>query len=144
MGKLFYLDSNVFISFVREEMDSAFNLRFVDSERFFALCRKEKHVLLLSGLFFKEVKKVISLDKSDILEEFERHGIPIACTENIPSKELVSSVIKESRIHLADAVHVALAYESNADAIISWNKKDFAKSKNFVKCSTPQEILDMI
>ena len=144
MGKRFYLDSNVFISFVREEMDSAFNLRFVDSENFFALCRKEKYVLILSGLFFKEVGKVISLNKASVLEEFERHSICIVYTEKNPSKELVSKITKECKIHFADAVHVAHAYESKADAIITWNKKDFEKAQKFVKCFTPEAISNMI
>ncbi len=128
MAKRFYLDSNVFISFVREEMDSAFNLRFVDSENFFALCRKEKCVLILSNFFFKEVNKIISLKKADVLEEIKRHEICVVSAEKNPSKELVLKVVKECGIHFADAVHVAHACESKADAVITWNKKRFCKS----------------
>lgn len=144
MQKRFYLDSNVFISFVREEVDSSFNLRYVDSENFFAFCRKEKHTLILSDLFFKEVNKVISLKKDDVLEEFKRHEVDATAAEKNPSKERVSRAIKECRIHLADALHAATAYENRADAVITWNKKDFAKAQKFVKCFTPKEILERI
>jgi predicted nucleic acid-binding protein len=144
MEKRFYLDSNVFISFVREEIDSALNLRFVDSENFFAFCRKEKCVLILSGLFFMEVERVISLKKEDILSEFNRLKIGIELVEKKPLRKLVSKIIKETKIHFADAVHIAVACENKADAIITWNKKDFAKAQKFVPCFTPSEILDRI
>jgi len=144
MGKRFYLDSNVFISFIREEIDSAFNLRYVDSENFFAFCRKEKHALVLSGLFFKEVNKVISLKKNDILEEFKRHEIEVTEAENRPSEESVSKIAKECKIHFADAVHVATALENKSNAIITWNKKDFIKAVKFVPCLTPGEVLERI
>ncbi len=142
MKRRFYLDSNVFISFVREEIDSAFNLRGVDSENFFALCRKEKHSLLLSELFFTEVEKVISLNKSAILEEFNMLKIKVEIFENSVSKNLISKIIKETGIHFADAVHTAIAIENNASALISWNKKDFMKVHKFVKFLQPNEILE--
>ena len=144
MQKRFYLDSNVFISFVREEMDSAFNLRFVDSENFFALCRKEKCALIISNLFFVEIERAISLKKEDIAEEFKRLKISVVIAENKPSEKLVSKIVKECRIHFADAVHTAAACENNADAIITWNKKDFVKTQKVMPCFTPGEILDTL
>ncbi len=143
MEKRFYLDSNVFISFVREEIDSAFNLRGVDSEDFFAFCRKEKHSLVLSELFFTEVEKVISLKKEAVLEEFNRLKIKVEVFENKVSENLLSRIIKETGIHLADAIHTAIAIENNANALISWNKKDFMKVYKFVKFFQPNEILEM-
>lgn len=144
MGKRFYLDSNVFISFVREEIDSALNLRFVDSENFFALCRKEKCALILSDPFFMEVERVISLKKEGILSEFNRLKIGIELAEKKPQGTLVSKIIKETKIHFADAVHIAVVCENNADAIVTWNKKDFAKAQKFAPCFTPSEILDRL
>ncbi len=144
MGKRFYLDSNVFISFIMEEMDAAFNLRYVDSENFFAFCRKEKCFLILSYLFFTEVERVISLKKEDILEEFKRLKIDVIVAEKKPPEKIVSKIAKESKIHFADAVHIASACENKADAIITWNKKDFAKAQKFAECFTPGEILNMI
>ena len=144
MGRRFYLDSNVFISLVREEIDSAFNLRYLDSGSFFALCRKEKCVLVLSGLFFSEVKKVISLKKEDILEEFKRHKLEFISVENKPPKERVLRITRECKIHFADALHVAFACEAKADAVITWNKKDFIRAQKFVNCFTPSEILERL
>ncbi|MFH1256254.1 MAG: type II toxin-antitoxin system VapC family toxin [Candidatus Diapherotrites archaeon] len=142
MGKRFYLDSNVLIAFVREEMDSSFNLHRIDREHFFALCRKQKHEFILPPLFFTEVRKVISLERETVLEEFERLQLKVAVAEKGPSKKLVSEIARKSGIHLADATHAAFACENQADAIISWNKKDFIKTEMFVKCFTPLEILD--
>jgi hypothetical protein len=62
-----YLDSNVFIYFIKKEVDSALNFRYVDSANFFALCAKEKHELIISDLFFKEVKKIIFSEKEEII-----------------------------------------------------------------------------
>ncbi len=144
MAKRFYLDSNVFISFVREEMDSALNPRYIDSENFFASCRKEKCVLILSGLFFEEVERIISLKKEDIVSEFTRLRITVVIAEKKPLAASVSKVIKECKIHFADAVHVSIACENKADAIITWNKKDFSKTLRLMLCFTPSEILEMI
>ena len=140
MPKKIYLDSNVFISFVREEIDSAFNIRYVESTTFFDFCSRKKHILLLSILFFKEVQKIIFLSKKDVLEEFNRIKVICFLIERKPNTELINKIIKEGNLHYSDSVHVANACENKADFIVTWNKKDFEKAKKFIECFSPKEI----
>ncbi|MFH1751386.1 MAG: hypothetical protein ABH821_00380 [archaeon] len=135
------MDSNVFISFVREEIDSSFNLRGVDSESFFTFCSKNKVKLILSGLFFEEVERVVFLTVKDVLEAFERHDIVVEVFSDKPSKELVSRIVRENKIHFEDAVHTAVSIESKSEAVITWNKKDFLKVSKLINIYSPSEIL---
>lgn len=142
--KKIYLDSNVFISFVREEIDPVLNLRYVESGEFFALCAKRKYVILLSYLFFNEVKKVISLEKEDIVEQFKIMAIRTELTQKKPSEELVSKISRETGIHLADATHIAIAKKNNADLIVTWNIKDFKKAAKIIASRNPTAFLDTL
>ena len=137
--KKFYLDSNVFISFIREEIDSSFNLRFQESKEFFKLCMEEKHEIILSELFFAEVLKITALKKELVLEEFKNLGIKIIEAVKIPSQSQIFKIMKQTGIHASDAMHIAFALENNADLIVTWNRKDFEKAKKLVKCITPNE-----
>ncbi|PJA18538.1 MAG: hypothetical protein COX63_02170 [Candidatus Diapherotrites archaeon CG_4_10_14_0_2_um_filter_31_5] len=81
MIKRIYLDSNVLISLLREEIDSSFNIRYLESANFFDFCKRNKHILLLSDWFFMEVKKIIFLSKKDVLEEFNRLKVNFSVIE---------------------------------------------------------------
>ena len=140
MKRRFYLDSNVFISFVREEIDKAFNLRFQESMDFFKLCNQGKLEVVLSKLFFAEVQKITALKKELVLEEFKRLEIEIKETGTMPDEKLAFEIVKECGIHYSDALHVAFAIGNKADFIITWNRKDFEKTGKLVKCLTPSEI----
>lgn len=144
MPKRLYLDSNVFISFVREEIDSAFNLRFLDSENFFAVCKNKKHVLLISNWFLSEVGKIACLDKKAISEEFERHGVNAIFIQEKIDFSSVSRIAKQTGLHYADALHVSIALENKADFIVTWNIRDFEKASALIKAVSPNEILDTL
>jgi len=90
MPKRLYLDSNVFISFVREEIDSALNLRYLDSRNFFAFCAKHEHVLLISKWFLEEVERITFLNAKSVFEEFERLSVKTVFVGD-PLKEAVSN-----------------------------------------------------
>ncbi|MBU2476875.1 PIN domain-containing protein [Candidatus Micrarchaeota archaeon] len=140
MPKRIYLDSNVFISLIREEIDSSLNLLYIDSQNFFSLCSEENHVLILSGWFFEEISRKISFSREEVLQEFKKIGIAFFIVDKKPSKDLISMISKECEIHFGDAIHMAIAYENKADFIATWNKKDFEKGNKFVKCFSPKEI----
>ncbi|HLD59004.1 MAG TPA: PIN domain-containing protein [archaeon] len=142
MPKRLYLDSNVFISFVREEIDSAFNLRYLESRDFFAFCAEKEHTVLISEWFLREVKHIAFLDKEAVFEDFERMKVKTVFAGN-PSQESIFRIMKGCGIHAADAVHVAVALENKADFIVTWNAKDFEKAAGFVKPISPSGILDI-
>ena len=143
VAKRIYLDSNVYISLVREEIDKAFNLRFKDAELFLSLCRKEEIILILSYLFFDEIKKVVGLKRKDIIEFFKNYGIKI---EIFYSKKdystKVSEIYSNFNLHYPDSLHVAIAIDTDSDLIVSWNKKDFIKTNSLIKCLTPKEFIE--
>ncbi|MBN2127657.1 MAG: PIN domain-containing protein [Candidatus Diapherotrites archaeon] len=140
-----YLDSNVFISFIKEEVDKALNFRYVDSANFFALCRNEKHELIVSDLFFKEVEKIIHLNKQDVIEELvNRRNIKIYFANKKPVKEQILIIVNRYAVHFSDSVHIATAIENNAKFIITWNKKDFIKANQLINSFTPEEFLDIL
>jgi predicted nucleic acid-binding protein len=138
-----YLDSNVFISFIKKEVDFALNFRYVDSANFFALCAKEKHALILSDLFFKEVKKIIFSEKEEIIAWLNEMDLIFILVQTC-SSEIAKRISKQSGIHLADAIHAGTAIENKSKAIITWNKKDFIKTNNLIQCFTPEEFLGVL
>lgn len=143
MPKRLYLDSNVFISFVREEIDSAFNLRYLESRNFFAFCAKQKHVLIISGWFLDEVKTIIFLNMEAVFEEFQRMGVKTIFVNKAVSGQLVSEISRNCNLHRGDAIHVAIALENKADFIVTWNEKDFDKARSYIVSVSPSGILDI-
>jgi len=79
-----YLDSNVLISFLRSEIDGAFNLRFQQAADFFSFCRTKKIRLVLSDFFFSEVEKIFFLDKASAMEIFRQQQIPFEKIRDAP------------------------------------------------------------
>ena len=128
MNKRIYLDSNVFIALIKEEIDSQFNARYIESKNFFSYCAQEKHILILSELFFYEVQKITFMNKNSIEQELKEMGLELIFAKK-PCKKLALKIIHETKIHFDDAMHVATAIENKADFIITFNfAKDFCIS----------------
>lgn len=137
------LDSNVFISFVRSEIDGAFNLRYKDSENFFTAICSKKIELVISEFFFFEVKKHTALEKQDVIEILEENKIPFVLF-GIVSHQKAKEILLKTGIHFSDAVHIANAIETKCDAIITWNKKDFENARHLIASLDPQELVRKI
>jgi len=140
--KRIYLDSNVFISLVGDEIGRDFTLLSEDSRKFAAVCAKKGFILVLSTWLFKEVKGVISFEREDIIGVIQEQGINFELSE--PKQNISKEIMRIRRdfgLHHSDAVHVAIAKYAGCDLIVSWNKKDFEKAESIVKCRTPKEII---
>ncbi len=135
-----YLDSNVFISFVRSEIDGAFNLRFKDAETFFACCRECRAELVVSELFFDEVKLAACLEKEAVKEILASFGVLLNVCENAEETK-ARNIATQTGIHLSDAEHVATAVKNGCNGIITWNKKDFEKANKIIPCYSPSELV---
>ncbi len=132
-----YLDSNVFISLLDREIGRHIRGLFVEAELFLEKAKKQRAVLALSGLFFKEVEKHCYLNEQEVQEYFERIGIK---TEKIETKEKLS--LKEflsEGMHFADALHAAIAIKNKCDCIVTFNTKDFQKIKNKIRIVEPAD-----
>jgi len=134
-----YLDSNVFIAFVREEIDRAFNLRYLESERFFSFCETTRAELVISVHFLKEVKQVIGVEEAAVREFFREKNV-LVLFAGMPASAAIDQVVQKTGIHYADAVHVACAVETGCDYIITFNVKDFRKANRIISCASPSTL----
>lgn len=53
-----YLDTNVFISLINEELDKNLRPLYLEAEEFFSYVSTKKIIIVLSALFFEEVHKI--------------------------------------------------------------------------------------
>ena len=140
-----YLDSNVFISLVGDEIGRDFTLLSENSRMFVDVCSRMGFVLVLSSWFIKEVERVISLTKEDMVETMQNKGVVFEFVEPMEnvSKE-AKRIERNYNLHYNDAIHVAIAKEYGCDLIVSWNKKDFEKVEGIIKCKTPKEFISEV
>ncbi len=96
--------------------------------------------MVVSDLFLREIKKVIGLEKDAVLGSFDSFGIKVLLFAAAPQKS-VYRLAEKTGLHFSDAVHAANALDCGAEAIVSWNKKDFLKARKFVRCVTPAEFV---
>lgn len=138
--KRIYLDSNVFIAFVKSEIGKPFKLFSQDVEDFFVVC-PEKYILVLSDYALYEIKKIIYYDEKIICEILEDLEITIekiiTCDLDHEKKE----EFKRKGIHSADALHAALAINSDCDILLTFNKKDFVPVQKLIKIREPNELI---
>lgn len=134
-----YLDSCVFISFIKKEF--GWNLRplYLEAEYLFEWIKDNNHTLVLSPLFFFEVQKKAHLEKESVLEEFHSLGISLEMPP-IP-KELQLSTFTRLGIHSADAAHLAYAIETKCDMIVTFNIKDFEPAQLHIKIAEPTRLI---
>lgn len=138
-----YLDSNVFISFVREEFGKSYRQLGTESELFLAFCKKNKIKLILSEIFFEEVRLKIFLNKKVVCEIITGLGVSFIeakTPDNLGIK--ARSIRRKLSIHFTDAMHYVIALEEKADAFVTFNKKDFGKVTEF-PVLTPEEFTDL-
>jgi len=139
--KKVYVDTNIFLDYFLNRSDRLRPL----GEFAFNVFKKA---------FLKELKIVISdwtlseLESSEASEE--DITVLLDGLKNSGSLEVVKlmeedrrkarKILKESGLHTADALHVALAVRSGADVLVTRNIKDFAKAENLIESVLPEEI----
>ena len=140
-----YLDSNVFVSLVREEIDGNFRMLYKDSEIALSVCKRLGIKLVLSFLFFDEVKNACGLDRKSVVEILQRYVSDMDFVEKsqpLLIKEAYE-LTKKFGLHRSDAVHVTIARHCNCDLIMTWNIKDFGKI-SALDCITPSEFINQL
>lgn len=133
-----YLDTNVFIAYVRSEMDRAFNLRFQEAGDFFNWCQKQNAILVISAYFLQEVEKLIGMKPIAVKETFQFLGLSCEYGSDVEYSAM-QNVRVITGIHAADAWHVANALHYRCDCIITFNLKDFEKAEKIIPCSSPRD-----
>ena len=113
---------------------------FVEAEAFFRKAKDEKHTLLLSNLFFREVENKIFLNKNEVTDYIVKSGVRIEII-SIQEKTVLTSEFTSKGLHHLDAVHVALAKAVKCDCIVTFNKKDFDKINGLIPVFEPSDLL---
>jgi predicted nucleic acid-binding protein len=135
--KRIYLDSNVFISVVNVEIGRRTRGLFVEAELFLNIVRKEGHVLLLSKLFFDEVKAHCYFTKEDVFAYFQEKEIKCELAEELDNDFLRS--LKKTAVNVSDAIHAETAIKNKCDCIVTFNARHFEKIKGRISVFEPAE-----
>jgi predicted nucleic acid-binding protein len=135
-----YLDSNVFIAFIKSDMGRPFRLMYRDVERFFTQAPK-KHIIVLSSLAFKEMEKIVHYSREDTIEFFKERKIKTE-TIQVQEKDRRDAIrFRNKGIHALDALHAALAINSTCDILLTFNLKDFEQIKDQILVKEPTDLL---
>jgi predicted nucleic acid-binding protein len=136
-----YLDSNVLISLVNREFGKAFEFMDQAVEGFFVECGKQGHTLVLSSVFFREVRHSTNLSEQDILRNFP-DGIRLQIVEATPADFAESSALSKRRgVHFPDSLHAALAIRCKCDYIVTWNLKDYDCVRDLILSVSPRSFI---
>ncbi len=132
-----YLDSNVFISLFGTELGRNMRGLFVEAEEFFERIKQKNQVLVLSDLFFEEVRKKTYLSEAEITAYFKEQKVNFEIARIKPGLPWKKFVAKG--IHYSDALHMATAIAFKCDCIVTFNIKDFEKAGQEIKSVEPAD-----
>ena len=133
-----YLDSNVFISALNIEFGRQVRPLFLEAQQFFERIAQEKHTLVLSGLFFNEIKRSAFQEKEFILGYFSKLGIVV---EELAVPPKVSLQDFHSKgMHFPDSLHAFLALHSGCSCLVTFNRKDFIALEAFIPVLEPTQL----
>lgn len=117
-----YLDSNVFISLIGEEIDRQCRALFKEAEAFFQTAVEQGFIIVISELFLYEVEKRLGMNGENVIDKICKLGVKkeLLITD---SKEISKGKIKG--MHYPDDIHALLAIKAKCDCIVTFNTKDF-------------------
>ena len=136
MTKL-YLDTNIFI-YTHEKSKNLFGKDISSSSAkliFDAISCK--YHLIISDWTLEELGKIRDIKNFDIiLKLIQKKKISISYTE-----EDMEKAKQDNRTHFHDELHGILALKSNADYLVTRNKKDFLHFRDKIKLVKPEELI---
>ncbi len=128
-----YVDTNVFISLIREETSDRRSL-FSEALSFFRKAAQQKDEIITSKLSIKEISKICYLNKEATIESVKIIFPEIKIVEI--NKENEANYYKKG-IHYPDSIHASTAKKENCDYLVTFNYKDFEKIKNEINAIEP-------
>ncbi|MFH1663303.1 MAG: PIN domain-containing protein [archaeon] len=141
MPQRIYLDSNVLISLLRDEIDKSFRLLSAEAQQFFDYARKHGGILVLSDLFYKEIKDIIKLDKKSVNQFFFSVKVFFEETEFAEQDFRESKKLESFGVHYPDSLHAAIAIRTKCNSIATFNSKDFKGLREKIKVVEPRDFI---
>ncbi|MBM3282428.1 MAG: type II toxin-antitoxin system VapC family toxin [Candidatus Diapherotrites archaeon] len=130
-----YLDANVFISYVKQEMGWDIRGLFIEAKEFLIRVKEKKDTIILSDLFFYEVRKKTRMEIESIIGVFQSLGIEHEVVEL--SAKLNLTEYERAGIHYPDSLHVGIAVWKKCDIIVTFNINDFLSAAKWIKAIQP-------
>ncbi|MDO8647982.1 MAG: PIN domain-containing protein [Candidatus Diapherotrites archaeon] len=133
-----YLDSNVLISLIKEEINSQLRALFIEAERFFRNAKAKGHTLVISEFFLMEVGKICKISRAQIIEYFEMMEVKteIACL----NEKIIREMAQRIRLHYPGNFHAAIALANKCDCIVTFNGRDFEAIKCKIQVLEPLDL----
>ena len=135
-----YLDSNVFIAFIKTEIGKPFRLMFKDVETFFARC-SGRYTIILSGHTLREIENIVHYSAQQTADFFITLGIDVEIIKEGDREIKDAKEYSEMGVHKADAPHVAIAINGGCKFIVTFNKKDFLAVEGLIQILEPEEVI---
>lgn len=140
-----YVDTNVYISSIRQEIGFNYRLLGDMSDTFFAACAKKGIIIVISDVVLFEIIKIVKLDESDVFGFFEERNLHFEYTiTKKTTKQEGERMMREAGIHYMDAIHVANAKNNKCDLLITWNMNDFDKTQRIIRAMTPESFPEIL
>ena len=132
------IDTNVFLDFFLEREN-----QFEDAETVFKNCFKQHHQIFITSMSLRDIGYVIqrTTHNHKKAKEFQISTYQI-CSKviGISSDDAIESLYSEVNDY-EDSLQMIAAEEAMCTAIITYNKKDFEKSK--LPVYTPEEMCEI-
>lgn len=138
-GMKIYLDSNVLISVLLDELGRNYRQLAEEATTFFKRAKEKNATIIVSEFFIQEIEDKIGIDKKSIFEYFELIETEIEFVDTIKDDVAKAKEIERIGIHSGDSEHIAVAIRAKADCIVTFNIKDFEKAKTLIEVKEPLE-----
>ncbi|MEK6821462.1 MAG: hypothetical protein AABY11_03635 [archaeon] len=100
---------------------------FIEADGFFERVGKNEDTVVLSELFFNEVRKIIQMEAEDVVGVFDALHVK---TERYSVRgALFTRQFKQKGIHQMDATHLAISIQAECQCVVTFNLKDFERQQ---------------
>jgi len=137
-----YVDSNVILSYIKQELGGLIKAQVVRTKDFLINCQKERHIIIISDLTLKEIKKIGYYSQEEVEELLKQYDIIFEIIESNEERvKKAKRIEQEMGVHYPDSLHIQLALDSKADAIVTWNLKDFESAEELIPICSPADLV---
>lgn len=138
-----YVDSNIFISIILDEISRDYQLLGLRSLEFLNECLECKYEVYVSDFVLDEFCRITSLNDEDFNDLFSVNPKKVRVVESCEEDIVRASQLGKVYVNgFLDSMHASLAIKAKCDFICTWNVKDFVKleERGVIKVRKPDEL----